>query len=133
MPHTRPAQPIKVNGGVLSIRAVCSAGGQGRFRGVVVNVALYIDAAVDEFVFMVRIVAVRVGACGGLGEVAIGPVEVDDLAATVRGLDGRVEVVSLFAVAHFGGLVFVVGFGGLGEGRVAVDEVGGDGLWSDGR
>ena len=111
---------------MLGVRAVGAAGGQRRLGGVVVDVALDVHVAVHELV-------VLVGARGGGGEVAIGPVEVDDLAAAVRGLDGRVEVVALFAVTHLGLLVLVVGLGGLGEGRVAVDEVSGNGLWSEGR
>jgi hypothetical protein len=133
--HTRPAQAIEINGGVLGVRTVCATGGKRRFRRVLVDVALDVDAAVYGLAFLVRIVAVSVGTHGRRGEVAFRPVKVDDLAPAMRGLDGRVEVVALFAVARFGSSVFafVVDLGGLSEWRVAVYEVGGNGLWSEGR
>lgn len=111
---------------MLGIGTVGATGGQRGLGSVVVDVALDIDVAVHEVVLLV-------GGCGTGGEVAIGPVKVDNLTAAIRGLDGGEEVVALFAVAHLGLLIFVFGLGGLGEGRVAVDEVGRDGLWSNGR
>lgn len=120
--RTRPAQAIKINGWVLSIRAMGAAGRQGRLRHRSLIITLYIDFSVDYAMRTVfSTLAVHVCARRWLGEVTAGAVEVDCLSPAVRSLDGSEEIVALFSVT-----ILLVD---TKRGRWAVSHMRGNGTW----
>jgi hypothetical protein len=121
---TRPAQAVKVDGGVLGEGALGPARVQRCLRNSTLVEALYIQLAAGRVLLPLLVASVGIRTCRPLGEVAVWTVKVDRLPAAVRRLYGGVEVVPLSPVA---------GFGRDAERGVAIGKMGGNRFRSEGR